>query len=449
MQVPKDFGVPPQGLFQTQRFPGQNQESWRFLGGPSQTGQRGVWRLLDPTGRVVLARLSNPEAVRGVLPPGAEVGVVPGKGPEASGEVLSVSLELTENDFLPDDLAVFLSESSSWRATPWGVIFPLTGTTRWAYLEWAPFDNFDLVSFGPAEWRGFTGVLEVPTQTWMLRKRLVDRLFTSVPALPSVVSWCREGVTWVATPEGWRVSKDGEAIPELRFSDLNPEGVARLAQNLKRHYYWSDQWTPEFYALQARAGFIAITHSRESQVFLLPELQTHYAVLDWKNLHVGKTLRRWFRSAQAQRVSLVVSSELALVLDALETARPGSSWISPAYRELLEVLAKNPQLGVRGVGVELRWDGQLVAGEVGYTIGSTYTSLSGFHFLEKKEWSGLGTVQLVLLAKALEATGFEFWNLGHPQMEYKRALGARVLTRKEFLERWNPAVEKQTPALPL
>ncbi|NNM67740.1 MAG: GNAT family N-acetyltransferase, partial [Spirochaetales bacterium] len=354
----------------------------------------------------------------------------------------------SENDFLPEDLAVFLSESANWRSTPWGVIFPLAGTSRWAYLEWAPFENFDLVSFGPAEWRGFTGVLEVPTQTWMLRKRLVDRLFMSVPSIPSVVSWCREGVTWVATPEGWRVSNGGEAIPELRFSDLTPEGVARLSQDLSRHFYWSDRWSPEFYALQARAGFIAITHSRESQVFLLPELQTHYAVLDWKSLHVGKTLRRWFKSVHAQRASLVVTSEPAEVLDALEAARPDSSWICPAYREILESLAREPQLGLRVLGVELRWDGQLVAGEVGYAIGGTYTSLSGFHFSDRKEWSGLGTVQLVLLAKLLEEAGFEFWNLGHPQMEYKRALGARILTRKEFLERWNLAVEKETLSLP-
>ena len=50
-------------------------------------------------------------------------------------------------------------------------------------------------------------------------------------------------------------------------------------------------------------------------------------------------------------------------------------------------------------------------------------------------------VQLVMLARRLEASGFEFWNLGHPYMDYKTKLGAEVLPRTRFLPRWDTATK--------
>ena len=82
--------------------------------------------------------------------------------------------------------------------------------------------------------------------------------------------------------------------------------------------------------------------------------------------------------------------------------------------------------------------GKLISGEVGYIISNTYTSLSGFSSKEKK-YSNYGTLQLVLLAKYLEKNSFEFWNLGHPHMEYKQKLGCKTLPRDKFLKRWNKA----------
>jgi len=45
-----------------------------------------------------------------------------------------------------------------------------------------------------------------------------------------------------------------------------------------------------------------------------------------------------------------------------------------------------------------------------------------------------------LLSKYLEKNGLSFWNLGHPHMEYKKKLGAKVYARQEFLKRWNKAI---------
>ena len=78
---------------------------------------------------------------------------------------------------------------------------------------------------------------------------------------------------------------------------------------------------------------------------------------------------------------------------------------------------------------------------VGYIIKKTYTSLSGFSSREK-EYANYGTLQLVLLAQYLQRQGFEFWNLGHPHMPYKKRLGCKVYSREEFLKRWQSAIER-------
>jgi len=47
---------------------------------------------------------------------------------------------------------------------------------------------------------------------------------------------------------------------------------------------------------------------------------------------------------------------------------------------------------------------------------------------------------MTLLAKYLQNNNFSFWNLGHPYMQYKLDLGATVLSRIDFLEKWLKAI---------
>ena len=111
-----------------------------------------------------------------------------------------------------------------------------------------------------------------------------------------------------------------------------------------------------------------------------------------------------------------------------------------AQQAALTAANKATEVGLRSVEVRENSTGTLVAGELGYTLGSTYTSLSGFFRREDRKWNHYGKLQLVMLAEALRDAGYAFWNLGHPHMAYKTALGARILPRHEFLNRWRVAI---------
>ncbi len=200
--------------------------------------------------------------------------------------------------------------------------------------------------------------------------------------------------------------------------------------DMHREYYWSSDFSPEFYIAQAKAGCIAICETIEGEEFLLPEIQRGYAVLDFADLHISKKVARIIRR---QPLQLQLSSRLDQVAAQIH-AHHRNNWLTPAYLEILQrTEGVDPQF--QALSVALFEEGVLVAGEIGYRIGRTYTSLSGFSSREKR-YRDYGKVQMVLLAQTLQKQGISFWNLGHPYMPYKTALGAKIYTRIEFLRRW-------------
>ena len=60
------------------------------------------------------------------------------------------------------------------------------------------------------------------------------------------------------------------------------------------------------------------------------------------------------------------------------------------------------------MGVYRNSDDELVAGDLGYTVGGVYTSLTGFH-----TENNAGSVLLCALGRYLELNGFAFWDLGN------------------------------------
>jgi len=208
-----------------------------------------------------------------------------------------------------------------------------------------------------------------------------------------------------------------------------------IYKNRTSNYYWSNDFSAEYYISTAKAGFISVTEKVEGIELLIPEIQFSYAILDFKNLHISKKVNKLLKK---ENLKIEISENLDIVYDGISKLHK-NNWLSKKYLNILKS-TKNIDKNFKAVSVYIKKDNLIVAGELGYFIGKTYTSLSGF-CLREKEYNNYGTAQLVLLAKYLEQNGFAFWNLGHPYMSYKTAIGAKVYSREDFLKRWFLAIK--------
>ena len=205
--------------------------------------------------------------------------------------------------------------------------------------------------------------------------------------------------------------------------------------NMYKNYYWSDDFSPAYYIAQAKAGFIAVTDLYEEKEFLLPEIQFSYALLDFQDLHISHKVKKLLKQ---RNLHIEVGEEIDEIAAKINAAH-SHSWLSERYVRMLKE-TKDMDENFQIITVALRENRELIAGEIGYVIGKTYTSLSGFSSREK-QYRNYGTAQLVLLARYLEDKKFTFWNLGQPYMDYKLALGAKIYERRTFLKRWFEAID--------
>jgi Leu/Phe-tRNA-protein transferase len=214
----------------------------------------------------------------------------------------------------------------------------------------------------------------------------------------------------------------------------NPNILKLIYENNELHYYWSDEFSESFYIDLALAGFINTSTKQDGDEFLLCEIQKSYAILDFKDLHVSKSVNKLLKQ---KRYTFKINSSFNEVLDAIQISFE-DCWMRGKYAQLIQKLYKNPSKKFMLVSCELldSKNEKLVAGEIGYfTLNNVYTSLSGFS-VKQKPYNNVGKLQMVLLAKYLKSKNISFWNLGHPYMQYKLDLGAKVLQRDEFLNRW-------------
>ncbi len=221
-------------------------------------------------------------------------------------------------------------------------------------------------------------------------------------------------------------------IHHLSYDDLTDPQILHdfIYPNMFKNYYWSDDFSAAYYIAKAKAGFIAVTDYYEEEELLLPEIQFRYALLDFDDLHISTKVKKLL---QTKNLQLEVSQNLDEVAEGIEKLHQ-YNWLTPKYLNTLKA-SQGIDENFKVISALIREKDEIVAGEIGYMIGKTYTSLSGFSKREK-EYRNYGTAQLVLLAQYLQANGFSFWNLGQCYMPYKLMLGAKIFERDAFLKRW-------------
>lgn len=210
-----------------------------------------------------------------------------------------------------------------------------------------------------------------------------------------------------------------------------------IYDNKLENYYWTDDLSAEFYVKAARSGFITTSmYDVEGNFVLLPEIQFEYAVLNFEDIKISKKVKKLMLE---DRFELTINNRFDEVLERIKNYHK-DSWLNDEYIKIVKKIKNNnnPNDDFKFYSVELveKVTKKLISGEFGYKTGKIYTSLTGFTSREKK-YNNCGKLQLVLLNKYLQDNSFKLWNLGHPQLQYKIDLGAKVYKRSDFLKLWD------------
>lgn len=171
-------------------------------------------------------------------------------------------------------------------------------------------------------------------------------------------------------------------------------------------------------------GFLPMGGSVYGREFLLIKLHEQRSVLAFADLSISRNFRR-----RARGLQLRCDAGFERCLEACH-AFHADSWLTPNLRDAFRAIHRDGPSQAALHSVELYAGEDLIAGEIGVVCGRIYTSLSGFYYR-----SGAGKVQLTALGMLLAQAGFAFWDLGM-DIDYKRELGAKLITRETFLARF-------------
>uniref|UniRef100_K3X1Z7 Leucyl/phenylalanyl-tRNA--protein transferase n=1 Tax=Globisporangium ultimum (strain ATCC 200006 / CBS 805.95 / DAOM BR144) TaxID=431595 RepID=K3X1Z7_GLOUD len=231
-----------------------------------------------------------------------------------------------------------------------------------------------------------------------------------------------------------------QSKPEKDDAEYIPVHLRHYVFHSQEDFYVSRHFDPLLLSHLMYEGFLPIASEYCGECFLLPKLHRKRCILvvDTPE-HVPKSVKK-----RGKKYKLALNQAFDAVVKGCH-AQHGISWLYPpiveGFRKLFEAgehgIEIYPGRHVRFYSVELVdvETNAVVAGELGYTVGKTYTSLTGFSRV-----SGAGTVQLHALGRLLYLSGFQVWDLGM-SMPYKLSLGAEDVDRDIFLEhlyRWRP-----------
>jgi hypothetical protein len=83
------------------------------------------------------------------------------------------------------------------------------------------------------------------------------------------------------------------AIEYLSYDDLlDSEIMENIYDDMDKHYYWTDDFSAEYYVAQAKAGFIAVSMEQGEDLLLTPVIQKSYAVLHFDDLHISRKVKK-------------------------------------------------------------------------------------------------------------------------------------------------------------
>lgn len=229
--------------------------------------------------------------------------------------------------------------------------------------------------------------------------------------------------------------EDDEAEEDLEY--WIPEYLKQFILPYHDEFCYTHMYHYRLVAALMMEGFLPIA----TEGVILPKLHRKRCVISLPgSLHVSKSVRK-----KSKKFRLTINQNFDSVVDGCRKQHGSRCWLYPDLVQLFRTIydagevysVVNPfvkrekidKAPVRLYSVEV-WNDEteeLVAGELGYTVGNIYTSLTGFSAQDSA-----GSVQLAGLGRLLCKIGFVLWDLGM-DMDYKQSLGSHLMDRKDFV----------------
>lgn len=238
----------------------------------------------------------------------------------------------------------------------------------------------------------------------------------------------------------------------LPLEEFIPPYLRRFVHPYHGDFCFCYHYHPQLLAQIMSEGFLPIA----TETAILPKLHEKRCVINLagardknlstaSSLHISKSTRK-----KAKRFMVTINKAFDDVVQGCREQHGNRCWLYPKLVACFKAIHENsvvhamhiptdgtirPDIDqqqtrpVRVYSIEI-WNaqtGQLAGGELGYTVGSVYTSLTGF-----SRQDSAGSVQLLALGRLLESSGFTLWDLGM-EMDYKLALGCHLMPRRDFI----------------
>jgi Leu/Phe-tRNA-protein transferase len=213
-----------------------------------------------------------------------------------------------------------------------------------------------------------------------------------------------------------------------------------LATNYSEEFCIGLDWDPAFISSLIKAGFLVMSETVNGEDengkpctfdIILPKLHLVRSALFFRNLHVKKSIK-----SQLSKYEIRFDTDFETIVKKCLDIH-GTGWLTPSLVKALFMLREEnpahaspvpaPLEFPRPVSFSLYRGGELKAGEFGVICGGVYTSYSGY-----KEENNTGTIQMILMVRALVEAGFAFLDFGMP-LTYKTDLGAIDISPDAFV----------------
>ncbi len=213
-----------------------------------------------------------------------------------------------------------------------------------------------------------------------------------------------------------------EIIPLVEKKSEFLESI-ELMEELNSETIICKDFSADIIDLACQLGFFPMANSINNQWLLYLKHHKQRCVMVPGDIHVEKKMKKI-----SKRFYLTINENFEKCADMINQTYE-DSWLCEALVQSYMTILKNKSYSTKFYSFELWQDQEMVAGELGYLVGGTYTSLSGFHKVNHS-----GKVQMCSTAELLIQYGIELWDLGM-ELPYKLDLGATVISKLEFLDK--------------